>query len=321
MNTRLQILIIKPSSLGDIIHGLQVVQSLKAQLPSARITWVVRELFAPLVKVCACVDEVIVFPRNRGLRGMRECIREIKQREYDWVLDMQGLARSAYMAWHAKAKKKAGRRDGREGAQLAYFIKPKLPTKGKQAHALEILLQFLPLLGLKPELVGPLAFREPSGLTARLPERTKGAVVLFPGSRRAEKEWPGFQELTARLLDELPDTRIVWAGDQEVEPAGKWPKERFLNLTGVTELQQLVPLIRNARLCVCNDSGPMHLAAAMGTELVAIFGPTPPERFGPWPLDNPHHHVLPAPEGNLAALEVGTVADTIRDALAVPEQD
>ena len=311
----LDILIIKPSSLGDIIHGLQVAQSLKAQLPWARITWVAREIFAPLVEECACVDEVIVFHRKKGLRGLRQTIRAIKQREYDWVLDMQGLARSAYMTWHARAQHKAGRRDGREGAQLAYALQPQLPPAGKQAHALEILTAFLPLMNLQPEPSRPLVFREEVG-GEPLPEFIRGALVLFPGSRRAEKEWPRFRELTSELLATMPEVKIVWAGDQPVEAAKHWSKERFLNLTGKTSLPQLVPLIREARLCVCNDSGPMHLAAAMGTELVAIFGPTPPTRFGPWPLSDPRHHVLPAPNGNLGALEVDSVAEVIRGVLA-----
>jgi ADP-heptose:LPS heptosyltransferase len=102
----LDILIIKPSSLGDIIHGLQVAQSLKAQQPDTRITWVAREIFAPLVEACACVDEVIVFHRKAGWAGLRQCIREIRARRYDWVWDMQGLARSGLMTWRARAGRK-----------------------------------------------------------------------------------------------------------------------------------------------------------------------------------------------------------------------
>ncbi len=312
----MELLIIKPSSLGDIIHGLQAAQSLKNQRPDVRITWVVREIFAPLVEACACVDAVIVFHRKTGISGLRQCIGEIRQHRYDWVWDMQGLARSGLMTWRARAAKKAGRRDSREGARLAYQVMPELPPAGRQAHALDILLQFLPLLGLEPRIDEPLRFRE--GKTENLPPEVAGSVVLFPGSRRAEKEWPGFAALTEKLLTAEPACRIVWAGDQPVTAPAEWPRERFLNLTAKTTLPELLPLIAGARLCVCNDSGPMHLAAALGTELVAIFGPTPPERFGPWPLENPCHHVVRAPEGGLAVLEVEEVFAAVEQALGQP---
>ncbi|MGE9292607.1 MAG: glycosyltransferase family 9 protein [Puniceicoccales bacterium] len=310
----MELLIIKPSSLGDIIHGLQAAQSLKAQRPDVRITWVAREIFAPLAQACACVDEVIVFHRKAGMSGLRQCIREIRQRRYDWVWDMQGLARSGLMTWRARAGKKAGRRDNREGARLAYQLMPQLPAGGKESHALDILLQFLPLLGIEPRVDGPLAFREVE--SKNLPPEAAGAVVLFPGSRRAEKEWPGFAALTEQLLASEAAPRIVWAGDQAVTAPLEWPRERFFNLTGKTTLPELIPLISQARLCVCNDSGPMHLAAAVGTELVAIFGPTPPERFGPWPLSNPRHHVVRAPVAGLNALSVEDVFAPVAAALA-----
>lgn len=315
--TGLDILIIKPSSLGDIIHGLQVAQSLKAQQPDTRITWVAREIFAPLVEACASVDEVIVFHRKAGWAGLRQCIREIRARRYDWVWDMQGLARSGLMTWRARAGKKAGRRDNREGARLAYQLMPELPPQGATSHAQEILLNFLPLLGLEPTIAGPLRFRE--GAAPNLPPESAGALVLFPGSRRAEKEWPGFAELTEKLLAAAPEARIIWAGDQPVTAPLEWPRERFFNLTGKTTLPELVPLVGQARLCVCNDSGPMHLAAALGTETVAIFGPTPPERFGPWPLTNPRHHVVQAPETGLSRLAVEKVFAPVAAALASGE--
>lgn len=306
-------LIIKPSSLGDIIHGLQVAQSLKAQRQEARITWVAREIFAPLVETCACVDEVIVFQRRKGLAGIRRTVEAIRKREYDWVLDMQGLARSGWMTHRARAQNKAGRRDNREFAGVAYQQLPALPPAGRESHALDILRQFLQLLGLNAEVSRPLVFKD---MPDRLPEATAGATVLFPGSRRAEKAWPGFGQLTSRLLTGQTDARIVWAGDQPVDSDAAWPEERFINLTGETSLPELVPLIRQARLCVCNDSGPMHLAAALGTELLAVFGPTPPSRFGPWPLDDQRHHVVMAPGGKLGDLTVDVVFDRIRTILS-----
>ncbi|MEM9227109.1 MAG: glycosyltransferase family 9 protein [Verrucomicrobiota bacterium] len=303
----MDILIIKPSSLGDIIHGLAVAQSIKAQCTQARVTWVVRDLFAPLVEAAMCVDKVIIFERKAGLSGLSKTIAQLRQQRYDWVLDLQGLARSGWMTFRARADKKAGRRDAREGAALAYGLQPKLPSDGKYSHAQDILLEFLPLLGLEKRIEKPLRFKTDD--IEPLPPFTKGAIVLFPGSRRAEKEWPAFAELTSRLLDTRQDVTIVWAGDQLMSDNPDWPTKRFLNLTGRTALPQLVTLIADSQLCVCNDSGPMHLAAALGKPLLALFGPTPPERFGPWPLDDPQHHVLQAPGGDLKQLTVESVAE------------
>ncbi|MEM8550562.1 MAG: glycosyltransferase family 9 protein [Verrucomicrobiota bacterium] len=305
----MNILIIKPSSLGDIIHGLAVAQAIKSQRPQVRISWVARDIFAPLVEAATCIDQVIVFKRQAGFSGLREAVAELRQEHYDWVLDMQGLARSGWMTFRARAQNKAGRRDAREGASLAYAVTPALPAMGRGAHAQDILLEFLTLLGLEKRIEKPLHFSTED--IDPLSPMTRDAVILFPGSRRAEKEWPGFTALTSQLLDTGINAAVVWAGDQTISAQDDWPADRFLNLTGQTSLPQLVPLIAGARLCVCNDSGPMHLAAALGKPLLALFGPTPPERFGPWPMDDPRHHVMRAPQGELARLTTESVTTKV----------
>ena len=122
-----EILVIKPSSVGDILHGLQVAQSIKDQAPDSRITWVVRDRFAPLVETCATVDEVLYFRRGRGPRAFLALLREIRARRYDTVLDFQGLARTGVMTMAARATHKIGRGDAREGAGLFYRQRAPLP--------------------------------------------------------------------------------------------------------------------------------------------------------------------------------------------------
>jgi heptosyltransferase-1 len=100
-----ELLIIKPSSLGDIVHGLQVATSLKAQHEKLRISWIVRDIFAPIVRACAAVDQVYVFERNAGTKGFLRLMREVRQTKFDYVFDMQGLLRTGLMTSRALAKK------------------------------------------------------------------------------------------------------------------------------------------------------------------------------------------------------------------------
>src|SRR6185436_16564049 len=136
-----ELLIIKPSSLGDIVNGLQVATSLKAQRDGLRISWVVREIFSPIVRACAAIDQVYVFERNAGAKGFLRLMKEIRKTTFDYVFDLQGLLRTGLMTSRARAKKKVGRTDAREMAGMFYDEKVPLPPEGKRSHAMEILLQ------------------------------------------------------------------------------------------------------------------------------------------------------------------------------------
>ena len=168
-----EILIIKPSSLGDIVHGLQVAASLKAQVRHLRISWVVREIFAPIVRACTAVDEVFIFERGGGAKGFLRLTRELRRRRYDWVFDFQGLLRTGLLTSRVHADRKVGRSDAREFSGVFYTERVPLPEQGRRSHALEILLQFCPVLGAKPELAGELEFREVESLR-RSEERRVG---------------------------------------------------------------------------------------------------------------------------------------------------
>ncbi|MFT3782064.1 MAG: glycosyltransferase family 9 protein [Nibricoccus sp.] len=299
-----QLLIIKPSSLGDIVHGLQVATSLKAQQPDLRISWIVRDIFAPMVRACEAVDRTYVFRRNEGPAGFFRLMSQVRETQFDYVFDFQGLLRSGLMTWRARAKNKVGRSDAREGAGLFYKQKVPLPPEGRRAHAMDILLQFCPVLGAKPELQGTLQFRPVDGLNLNYLESRSGArpVIMFPDSRRAEKRWHGFKELTEFIARDGTGRKIVWAGNAYVDCKDPLPEHQFLNLTGNTSLVSLPALVKRASWVISNDSGPMHLAAAMGVPTLGIFGPTDPRLFGPYPLTGKTNHVIQAPLGNLKLL-------------------
>lgn len=299
-------LIIKPSSLGDIIHGLQVAQSIKTQMPDAHISWVVRDIFAPIVDAADVVDSSFVFRRESGVSGFVQLLKTIRLAQYDYVLDFQGLARSGVLTIMSRAKHKFGRSDAREGSGLAYHECIPLPESKGKPHALEILMEFLPRLGLEKKLYD----LEFSGArpSCALPS---DAIVIFPESRRPEKEWKGFETLTCAILMKYPDAKVVWSGVERIEGGRDWPKSRFINLTGQIKLTDILPLIQRSRCVVCNDSGPMHIAAAMGKPVFAVFGPTDPASFGPYPLSSPKNHVIQAPNGDLSLVKPEHVLDEL----------
>lgn len=309
------ILIVKTSSFGDILHGLQVAQSLKAQWPASRISWAVRGVFRPLVEAAELVTTVYA-QQGSGFGPFRALLAAVKQQPFAVVIDMQGLARSAAITLAARAPLKIGRSDAREGAWLCYDRKAPLPPQGCQSHAIEVLLELLPLLGLQAELRGPVQFR-PQPLTATT-ALAEAAILLFPESRRTEKEWPGFAALAGELSLAYPDRRILILGNRP-DACFAGLSERISDLRGYTPLNELIELVRRSALVVANDSGPMHLAAALGRPVLALFGPTDPRRFGPYPLAAPGRQVLVAPRGELARLDVERVLAAVT-ALLTEEQ-
>jgi heptosyltransferase-1 len=313
-----ELLIIKPSSLGDIVQALQVATSLKAQCENLRISWVVREIFAPIVRACEAVDHVYVFERNGGAKGFLKLMREIRRTKFDYVFDMQGLLRTGLITSRTIAKRKVGRSDAREMAGMFYSEKVPLPPDGRRSHALDILLQFCPVLDAKPELRGHLKFREVENLNLSFAEGRGGGkpMLIFPDSRRLEKRWGGFKQLTELLLREDKTRKVIWAGNNYVPDRDAFLPTQFLNLTGNTSLVSLPALIKRADWVISNDSGPMHLAAALGVRVMGIFGPTDPRLFGPYPLNGPTNFVIQAPVGDLKLLSAKDVYSRFQRARA-----
>jgi ADP-heptose:LPS heptosyltransferase len=301
-------LIIKPSALRDIVHGLQVAASIKAQKPEWRISWVVRDIFAPLVRASAAVDQVFVFQRHEGARGFVRMMREVRKREFDVVCDLQGLLRTGLMTKWTRARRKVGRADAREGAGFFYDEKAPLPPAGSTAHALERLLQFCKVFGAEPRVVGPLRFRDVERLNLAFMDAHKGhrPILLFPDSGQKNKKWNGFGQLTSQLIREA-GRKVVWAGNHYLPCRESYPTGTFVNLTGNTSLTSLPALLAKSDWVISNDSGPMHLSAAMGLKTIGLFGPTDPRFFGPYPIKSPTNYAIQAPVGDLNLLSAKEV--------------
>jgi ADP-heptose:LPS heptosyltransferase len=309
-----QVLIIKPSSLGDIVHALQVATSLKEQLPDVRISWIARDIFAPFVRSCEAVDQTFVFQRHGGVFAFWRLMSEVRKSEFDAVLDMQGLLRTGVMAFGARAERKIGRSDAREGSALFYNEKVPLPAGGRRSHLLDKLLPFCSALGAAPELRGQLAFRDTGALSLSHLDGPHGSrpIVMFPDSRRADKRWPGYKQLTEALLREDRRRKVIWAGSHYMPDKDAFPAAQFLNLTGNTSVMALPALVQRASWVISNESGPMHLAAALGIPLLAILGASDRQVLGPYPLRSATSHVIQAPIGDVRLLSVKDVLARFR---------
>ncbi len=310
-----RLLVIKPSSLGDIVHGLQVVQSVARAHPDWRISWVVRERFAGLVEAAPFVSEVIIFRRRDGVGGFWKLLRELRGRRFDLVWDMQGLLRSALMTAAAPAAQKWGRPDAREGARWFYTGCIAKPEGEGPHHAIEVLLPFAETMGAGVGLEFPLELKPGEAFDWQKFFRgdPRNTFVIFSDSRGEEKKWPHFAALMQSILAERPGSRVAWCAARRAEPNFVAPAERLLNLTGCP-LEEMIALVRQRAVFVGNDSGPMHLSAASGNPVLAIFGPTSPRRFGPFPLNAPKHRAVSAPAGRLEQLgarEVRRVLDEL----------
>ncbi len=308
-----ELLVVKPSSLGDVVHGLRVVGSMKEEWPDLRVSWVVRDVFSPLVEACGVVDEVFVFRRGAGPLAYLSLMRRIRRKRFDCVFEMQGLLRSALLAAAAKAPVKWGRSDGREGSTL-FYAKVAAPKYGRETHAVDVLLAFKDAVGLEPSLSGELKFpgaKLSAETESALEKVTQGGerslVTLFPESRRAEKEWAGFTELAERLKAR-GGFALAWAGSR----GGGGPQlDGLANLSGKTSLEELPALVERSAVVVTNDSAPLHVASALGRPLVSLFGPTDPRRFGPYPLDSPNARTLRGAGGKLSDLSAEVVEKAV----------
>ncbi|MGD9107604.1 MAG: glycosyltransferase family 9 protein [Gammaproteobacteria bacterium] len=314
-----KILIIKPSSLGDIIHGLQVAQSIKEQLPDCTIDWVVRERFFDIVDSCNTVDDIFIYYRKGGWGAFKKLIKQIRQKQYDYVFDFQGLLRSGIMTFFARGNKKIGRKDAREFSKFCYQQKVALPKGKKPFHAMDILLQFLSVLGLKAELVGHLQYQTEDLTSVDKRLASCNPIVIMPSSRNAKKEWQGFAELTDKILTTFPDEFVCWNGHIKIEADKFEEHPRFINTTGKTNIRQMISLIAQSRMVIANDSGPMHLAAAMNKPVIGIFGPTSAKRFGPYPQTRDTNVVITAPDNDLTKLSVDAVFGLFKRCLHLQE--
>jgi 3-deoxy-D-manno-octulosonic-acid transferase/heptosyltransferase-1 len=298
------ILIIKLSAIGDVIHTLPFLDVLRRRYPHAAIDWLIEEDACQIIEGHPALDRIIVSRRKTWQRNFlragksRETLREVLQflqglrsREYDLVIDIQGLLKSGLMTGLVKGKRKVGFSGGREGSSIFLTERP-FPVNYEQ-HALERYLQGARYLGCDTDTwKGDIPIRESDRLSIEGMIREKGLqgrplIAINPMAKWKTKLWDSkkFAVLATRLQRELDCTVLFTGSGQDrptIERIIQAMEARPVNLAGRTTLKELACLFSKCNLTVTTDTGPMHLAAAMGCPVVAIFGPTSPVRTGPY---------------------------------------
>ena len=296
-------LIIKPSSLGDILHAMPAVSALAKAQPDVDVDWVVKPAFAEIPPYLPCVRRVIPFHDRefrkplRFLPAMLRLRADLRREPYGAVIDFQGLIRSAFIGRLSGCGMRAGFALPRESFAKHFYTR-RLNGREKNGHAVDInnalMKDFLGTGDLDFSLNLPvnegIAGRARSVIAEAfggvLPERF---AVVAPGARWETKKWPAkfFSAVIASLARREPGLRFLLAGTRdEVEDAGlilaKSEGLPVASVCGKTSVGELLETIRLSSLMICNDSGPMHIAAALGVPVVAMFGPTDPALTGPY---------------------------------------
>lgn len=275
------ILVVKPSSLGDVVHTLPAVALIKRRWPAARLRWLINAEWAPLLDENSYVDELLIFPRRefRGARGWAKILPWAlslrRAAQSDVVLDFQGLLRSALLARLCRRGEIIGLSDAREGARFFYDTTVDVSQK---THAVDRYVA----------LAGPLDIEKGDVLEWPLPRGTAPAgfsadpafVLLHPFARGASKSL-GVGEVQM-LCRELAPARVVIVGQSD---AVLEPLENVVELLNRTSLPELIWLIRRATFVISVDSGPLHIAAALTSQLVAVHTWSDPKKVGPYRAD------------------------------------
>ncbi len=316
-----KILLIKLSALGDVVHTIPVLNKLRRRYPNARIDWLVTPGIAELLRHNPAINNVIEFLRDEWSEPWRPAayvntarlIAQLRAAEYDLVIDLQGQLRSAMFAFTSGAPVRIGldkpRADAftslprvipqearkhawkgaREGSWLAYTDTIPLPTL--DIHPVERYLGIGPMLGLDK---GPADFSFPippeatvriDGLLDYYEIGKANIAIVAPGTVWETKQWrpDAFAEVARHLLQQQRAVLLIGSQGERgrcEEVVRLAPG--VVNLAGETALSELAALMSRATICVTNDSGPMHLAVALGRPVVSVFGPTDPVWAGPY---------------------------------------
>jgi heptosyltransferase I len=270
------ILIIKPSSLGDIVHTLPAVAAIRETHPNAEITWVINPEWSPLLRGNPDVNHVHIFPRGEfaalnAPRTFWPWIRKTRSLRPDVALDFQGLLRSALIGKISGAREFWGMSDGREGSRFFYMRTAKVD---RRAHAVDRYLQLAEAFGAP---IRELRFPLPSGDPLPRFDPFPPFVLLHPFSRGNRKSLR--TSVVERFCEAFDPIRVVIVGKSARKIA---VPENCVNLLNQTTLLQLIWLIRAARFVISVDSGPMHIAAAVTSQLVSIHTWSDPRRVGPY---------------------------------------
>ncbi|MEN2995158.1 MAG: lipopolysaccharide heptosyltransferase I [Thermodesulfovibrio sp.] len=281
-----KILVIKPSSLGDIVHSLPFLNALKESFPSVQVSWVVAKGFEELLDKHPMIKKIFVVDKNRwkSIKNFPSTVKELfiigkglQKEKFDLVIDLQGLLRSGILTWLSKSPIKIGFRQAREFSFIFYNKKFSVSIN---KHAILRYLEIAKQLGcqinsIKFPLPKP---KEPSWL-----KDFENFVVIIPSTRWQSKNWP--LSYFVELINMLPYNFLIVGSKRDETDAIKieeYTKGKAKSVAGKTTLTELISIFKKSLFVITPDTGTMHLAVACGKRVVALFGPTDPSRTGPF---------------------------------------
>jgi heptosyltransferase I len=299
--SELKILIIRLSSLGDILHALPAFADLRKSFPNAQTDWLVGKKFEFLLSAIRGIDKIhaidtgslLQFPINGSAwRQGRRLIRSLRSQSYDYSLDFQGLLKTAFLGYLSGARTRIGfSKDLVREPPAHWFYNRKLKKPGKLIHVLALNQMLAELAGAKRSIFSPLDLVAPEADASYIEsilgeKRLRNFAVINPGGGWPTKRWrpERYGALAAKIQNDLKIPVVVTTGPGEeayystiAEHCSK-PAPHHLQISFI----QLIPLLKKALIFIGGDTGPFHLACATGTPTVGIFGPTSPVRNGPW---------------------------------------
>ena len=297
LKTAPSILIILMGSLGDLIRGLCLVSHIKKNLPGSRVTWLVEPAWAELVAFHPQIDKMIVFDRPGNIIGVWDLYKELSREDFDITIDLQRHFKSGFFSLLSGVKRRIGfnRINSKElnwifnNEHIEHIVDELVLPKWRHY------LKFTEYLGLpEPDILdfGFSSLDVESTAPRMIVEISYPIIAVVIGTSWESKEWffQGYYELVKNILSS-GGRRVVLLGDRsKIESAAKLSKKvsshRLINLVGKTSLLELVAVLKAAAAGVGPDSGPAHLAAAVGTPFVTLFGPTSPRRAAPYKYEH-----------------------------------
>ena len=288
----MNILIVRLGALGDVVHAIPAAAAIRAAMPEARIDWLVEAKHRPIVDLVTTLDRVVPLD-GRTIPAWAGVVRRLRQVRYDVALDLQGLMKSAVLARASGAVRVAGFSIWhlREKGARPFYSETGVADENVE-HVIDKNLQLLRVIGIETSRVEfPLA-----DVNSRAVEIVRSElcgeryVLINPGAAWPNKQWPPsrFGEVAAFLRDVrgLPSVVLWGPGEETLARSVIDESHGAARQAPPTSIADLVALARSAALVVSGDTGPLHIAAAVGTPAVAIFGPTNPARNGPWSPDD-----------------------------------
>ena len=284
-------LIVRLGSLGDVVHAVPAAAALRQRYPQSQIDWLVEPRYVDLLSLVECVDRRIpvdLRQLSQGRFGLFSTLGELRRAHYDAVIDLQGLLKSAILARLVSARRTIGFPQGHLREPLARVFYTDAPDPGTATHVIHKNLALMRALGAdSTRVLFPISIPRTAAVD-QIADRfgSAGYVLINPGAAWPNKRWPPerFGAVAAQIQRDLGFRSVVlWGpGEQPLASAVAAASSGTAEAAPPTTVPDVVGIARSARLMISGDTGPLHLAGAVGTPIVALFGPTYPERNGPW---------------------------------------